>query len=102
MSAAATRQHQAARVSRTRVHQRGARTDWSELGVQRCLSPETFEMASGTVGVPEYWIVDLDARLIERWTPADERPEILRERLAWTDPVSGAEKSTALTCFMAP
>jgi Uma2 family endonuclease len=35
-------------------------------------------------GVPEYWIVDLDARLIERWRPADERPEILAERLAWS------------------
>jgi Uma2 family endonuclease len=33
--------------------------------------------------VPEYWIVDVDARLIERWRPADERPEILTERLAW-------------------
>ena len=43
------------------------------------------------VGVPEYWIVDLDARLIERWTPAEERPEILRKRMEWTDPVSGAE-----------
>lgn len=34
-------------------------------------------------GVPEYWIVDGDARLIERWRPADERPEILAERLEW-------------------
>ena len=34
-------------------------------------------------GVPEYWIVDLDARLIERWRPADKRPEMLSERLAW-------------------
>jgi Uma2 family endonuclease len=33
--------------------------------------------------VPEYWIVDLDAALIERWRPGDERPEILRERLEW-------------------
>jgi Uma2 family endonuclease len=33
--------------------------------------------------VPEYWIVDLDARLVERWTPGDERPEILTERLLW-------------------
>jgi Uma2 family endonuclease len=33
--------------------------------------------------VPEYWIVDIDARLIERWRPADERPEILTERLEW-------------------
>ncbi|HEU4588383.1 MAG TPA: Uma2 family endonuclease [Gemmatimonadales bacterium] len=34
-------------------------------------------------GVAEYWIVDLDARLIERWRPADERPEILAEQLEW-------------------
>jgi Uma2 family endonuclease len=34
-------------------------------------------------GVPEYWIVDLDARLVERWRPTDERPEILAERLVW-------------------
>ncbi len=33
--------------------------------------------------VPEYWIVDLDAELIERWHPGDVRPEILRERLEW-------------------
>jgi Uma2 family endonuclease len=34
-------------------------------------------------GVPEYWIVDLDARLVERWRPADQRPEIVAERLDW-------------------
>jgi Uma2 family endonuclease len=34
-------------------------------------------------GVPEYWIVDLDARLVECWRPSDERPEILAERLEW-------------------
>lgn len=38
--------------------------------------------------VPEYWIVDLDARLIERWRPDDERPEILVDRLAW-EPAPG-------------
>jgi len=27
--------------------------------------------------------VDLDARLVERWRPADDRPEILAERLEW-------------------
>lgn len=30
----------------------------------------------------EYWIVDVESRLIERWT-ADERPEVLTERLTW-------------------
>lgn len=34
-------------------------------------------------GIPEYWIVDADARLVERWRPEDERPEILTERLEW-------------------
>ena len=34
-------------------------------------------------GVPEYWVVDLDARLIERWRPGDERPEPLDETLTW-------------------
>lgn len=33
--------------------------------------------------VPEYWIVDLDARLIERWRADDERPEIVTERIEW-------------------
>ena len=33
--------------------------------------------------VPEYWIVDDMSQTIERWTPDDERPELLAERLAW-------------------
>ncbi len=36
--------------------------------------------------VPEYWIVDLDSRLIERWRPEDTRPEILPDSLAWQPP----------------
>jgi Uma2 family endonuclease len=35
-------------------------------------------------GVGEYWIVDLDARLVERWRPDDARPEMLDETLTWT------------------
>ena len=34
-------------------------------------------------GVPEYWIVDLDARLIERWRPDQERPDIIADTLRW-------------------
>ena len=33
--------------------------------------------------VSQYWIVDLDARIVERWTPADERPEVLALGLDW-------------------
>jgi len=31
----------------------------------------------------EYWIVDLDARIVERWLPGSDRPEILAEHLGW-------------------
>jgi len=33
--------------------------------------------------VPEYWIIDLDARFVERWLPDDARPEVLGEILEW-------------------
>jgi len=33
--------------------------------------------------VADYWIVDVDARLVERWSPDDLRPEILTEQLEW-------------------
>ena len=34
--------------------------------------------------VPEYWIVDLEARHVEVWRPADSEPEIVRGRLIWS------------------
>jgi Uma2 family endonuclease len=33
--------------------------------------------------VPAYWIVDDMSGTIERWTPDEDRPEILAERLVW-------------------
>ena len=36
--------------------------------------------------VPEYWIVDTAARVVERWHPTDDRPEILSDRVIWTPP----------------
>ena len=44
-------------------------------------------------GVPEYWIVDPDARVIERWRPEDSRPEILVNRIGW-QPAGAAEPMT--------
>lgn len=34
--------------------------------------------------IPEYWIVDVDARVIERWRRDSDRPEILTATLEWT------------------
>ena len=33
--------------------------------------------------VSEYWIIDDMSQTVERWTPDDERPEQLAERLVW-------------------
>jgi Uma2 family endonuclease len=78
--------------------------EWSEVGVPvlaiEFLSPSTASRDRGAkrriyqrAGVAEYWIVDLDARLVERWRPDDVRPEILDERLVWAP----AELSTPVS-----
>lgn len=68
--------------------------EWSEAGIPRLivevLSPGTAladrnkkRRLYQSSGVEEYWIVDCDARLIERWRPEDERPEIVTDELRW-------------------
>jgi Uma2 family endonuclease len=67
---------------------------WKDIGhlllVVEVLAPATARYDRGikrrhyqAAGVPEYWVVDPDAQLIERWRPEDERPEIIRERMTW-------------------
>lgn len=67
---------------------------WSDVGVPvlaiEFLSPSTAARDRGAkrriyqqAGVAEYWIVDLDARLVERWRPGDARPEVLSAELVW-------------------
>lgn len=41
-------------------------------------------------GVGEYWIVDPEAVLVERWRPEDLRPEILQESVTW-HPLQGID-----------
>lgn len=41
-------------------------------------------------GVAEYWIVDLDARVVERWSRGEERPDIVTDELRW-HPVAGVD-----------
>lgn len=45
-------------------------------------------------GVPEYWIVDLEARIIERWTPNRPTPRLELARLEWLP--EGAESPLVL------
>ena len=45
-------------------------------------------------GVPEYWVVDLDARLIERWNPDRETPLVGDAVLAWR--AAGARASLSI------
>lgn len=33
--------------------------------------------------IPEYWIVDPHGRVVERWRPDDERPEVLADSISW-------------------
>lgn len=44
--------------------------------------------------VPDYWIVDLDAELVEHWQPGEPGPLVLRERLEWH--LAGAREPFAL------
>jgi len=40
--------------------------------------------------VGEYWIVDLDARVVERWQADDDRPQIVAATLTWRPDPSAA------------
>jgi len=68
--------------------------EWDEFGipmlVAEVLSPSTARFDRlikrrryQRSGVPTYWIVDLDARLVEVWTPEVESPAIVAEQLVW-------------------
>ena len=50
-------------------------------------------------GISEYWIVDLDSRLVERWRPGEDRPEILSETLTWRPTEAAAPFELDLAAF---
>jgi Uma2 family endonuclease len=72
-----------------------ARTlDWSRMRtlllVAEVLSPSTSKgdrflkrLRYREAGVPLYWVVDGDERVVEVWTPKDDFPALERERLVW-------------------
>jgi Uma2 family endonuclease len=72
---------------------------WEDLGlpilVVEVLSPSTAlndrqikRKLFQHLGIPEYWIVDPDARQVERWRPDDLRPEVLDESIEWHPPAA--------------
>jgi Uma2 family endonuclease len=70
--------------------------EWSDIDGRLLLAAEVLSPSTARAdrhlkrrryqraGVPEYWIVDLDARLVERWTPIDARAELLADTLDWS------------------
>ncbi len=50
-------------------------------------------------GVGEYWIVDVEGEVVERWQTGDERPEILEDLLTWSLPVGGGGEIDLTTLF---
>jgi Uma2 family endonuclease len=52
-------------------------------------------------GVPEFWIIDLDARTFERSTPADLRTEVLDARVEWLPPGASSPLVIDVPAFFA-
>jgi Uma2 family endonuclease len=42
-------------------------------------------------GIAEYWVVDIEQRQVEVWTPEARSPRVERERLVWRHPELKAE-----------
>lgn len=51
--------------------------------------------------VPEYWVIDDSSQTAERWTPDDERPELIADRLVWHPAGAGAPLVIDLPAFFA-
>lgn len=73
---------------------------WTEVGipllVAEILSPGTARHDRFTKrrryqqsGVPTYWVVDLESRMVESWTPGGVRPTMIDDQLRW-EPGGGA------------
>ncbi len=86
--------------------------EWTDvkalLLVVEVLSPSTAADDRSTkrshyqrAGVPECWIVDLDTRVVERWGPDDDRPELVRGPLTWKPERASVPLSLDLPAFFA-
>lgn len=48
--------------------------------------------------VQEYWIVDIDAHIVERWRSGDTRPEIVADMLTWQPEHTASRFEMELSC----
>ncbi|MBA3854066.1 MAG: Uma2 family endonuclease [Gemmatimonas sp.] len=69
----------------------------STARVDRVVKREFYQRA----GVAEYWVVDLDARVIERWRPGDDEPEVVRGTLRWQPRTAAQALELDLAAFFA-
>lgn len=96
-----------------RVHSAGPGASASErsaraLVISEILSPSTARLDRDRKrrlylqsAADRYWIVDLDAEIVEVWTPDDEHPEVLAETLIWHPRGASAPFRLALPTFFA-
>lgn len=93
-------------------HDAGPLREWSQvrglLLAVEVISPSSVHYDRVTkraffqrAGVPEYWVVDPDARAVERWRPESRVPEMIRERLVWSPPGATAAFEMDLPAFFA-
>lgn len=94
------------------AHDAGPLREWSQIRglllAVEVISPSSVHYDRVTkraffqgVGVPEYWVVDPDARVVERWRPEFRVPEMMRERLIWRPPGGTAAFEMDLPAFFA-
>ena len=50
-------------------------------------------------GIAEYWVVDLEGRMVERWRPGDEAPETITDELLWQPAPGGPGMVLDLEAF---
>jgi Uma2 family endonuclease len=53
-------------------------------------------------GVPCYWVVDIEGRAVEVWTPAAAFPVVERERVIWRPEASGEPLEIAVADILPP
>jgi Uma2 family endonuclease len=85
--------------------------DWTEIEGRLLLAVEVLSPSTARAdrhlkrrryqraGISEYWIIDLDARLVERWRPGDERPAIIADALEWLPDGATAPLAIDLSAF---